>query len=97
MARTPKPDPNASCPVTRGEVDLAAYAAGDADWVALRIPAPARRALVNAGLLSLADLASLTERDLAALHGMGPKAMTMLAEPMERAGIKFLEAASRRR
>lgn len=95
MPRPPKPDPDASCPVTRGEVDLAIYAARDGDWVALRIPAPARRALVNAGLLSLADLATITRRDLAALHGMGPKAMTMLTEPMAKAGVTFLDAPSR--
>lgn len=95
MAKRPTPDTTSTCPVTRGEVDLAAYAAVDRNWVALGIPAPARRALVDAGLFALGDLASVTERDLRALHGMGPKAIAMLAAPMAEAGLAFLPPPKR--
>ena len=77
------------CPVTRGEVDLAAYAAEDGNWLALGLGAPARRALVNAGLFALADLRTLTKTELAALHGMGPKTLRMLAPLMAEAGVAF--------
>ena len=39
---------------------------------------PALRALANAGIRSMKDLAKWSEKDLAALHGMGPKAIRML-------------------
>lgn len=39
---------------------------------------PALRALHTAGIRSIADLAKWTETDLAALHGIGPKALKIL-------------------
>ncbi|MFI9401586.1 hypothetical protein [Nocardia sp. NPDC052316] len=39
---------------------------------------PAERALAAAGICHLDDLASWTERDLAALHGVGPAAIGRL-------------------
>ncbi|MEV4240998.1 hypothetical protein ACIBJI_01635 [Nocardia sp. NPDC050408] len=39
---------------------------------------PAERALAAAGIHRLADLTTWTERDLAALHGVGPTAITKL-------------------
>ncbi|MFE9578766.1 hypothetical protein ACFYO1_20445 [Nocardia sp. NPDC006044] len=39
---------------------------------------PAERALAAAGIRDLDDLTSWTERDLAALHGVGPIAVTKL-------------------
>ncbi|MFD6158607.1 hypothetical protein ACFWF7_41980 [Nocardia sp. NPDC060256] len=39
---------------------------------------PAERALAAAGIRTLDDLTAWTERDLAALHGVGPTAVTKL-------------------
>ncbi|WP_063047406.1 DNA-binding protein [Nocardia pseudovaccinii] len=39
---------------------------------------PAERALAAAGIHRLADLTAWTERDLAALHGVGPTAIAEL-------------------
>lgn len=39
-----------------------------------RMAAPARRALATASITTLADLTRCTEQEVAALHGMGPKA-----------------------
>lgn len=48
---------------------------------------PARAALEVAGVTRVADLASWTERDLLALHGVGPKAIRLLRE----AGVALAE------
>ena len=44
------------------------------------ISGPALRALAHAGIRTMAQLAQWTERDVAALHGMGPKGIRMLSE-----------------
>ena len=67
------------CAVTRGEVDLAYYAEHDGVWRDMGLAAPARRALVNAGFLTLESLSCVTRQELAQLHGMGPKALARLA------------------
>lgn len=43
-----------------------------------KLAAPARRALANAGLASLAQVAQRSEAQLLALHGMGPNALATL-------------------
>ena len=68
----------ARCAVTRGEVDTTAYDAVDGEWRAIGLAAPARRALVDAGLLTLKQLRGKSRGELSALHGMGPKALTIL-------------------
>jgi predicted flap endonuclease-1-like 5' DNA nuclease len=50
---------------------------------------PAQRALAGAGVRSLADLACWREADVAALHGMGPKALGALREAMAAEGRRF--------
>jgi len=50
---------------------------------------PALRALSSAGIRSVADLARWTEADLAALHGMGPKALAALRAALEQTGHSF--------
>ena len=67
-----------SCPVTRGEVDLAWYAERDGAWRELKLAAPARRALINADIFSVSDLKSRTESDIAQLHGIGKNALVIL-------------------
>lgn len=53
------------------------------------VSGPALRALANAGVRSVADLARWSEKDLAALHGMGPKALKQLREALEATGQRF--------
>jgi uncharacterized damage-inducible protein DinB len=50
---------------------------------------PALRALDTAGIRSMRDLESWTERDLAKLHGMGPKGVRMLREALAASGRAF--------
>jgi predicted RecB family nuclease len=47
---------------------------------------PALRALNTAGIGSLADLAKWSEREVAALHGMGPKALGVLKAALKARG-----------
>jgi hypothetical protein len=47
---------------------------------------PALRALNTAGIRSLADLAKWSEREVAALHGMGPKALGVLKAALKARG-----------
>ncbi|MFI5912471.1 helix-hairpin-helix domain-containing protein [Dactylosporangium sp. NPDC051541] len=54
-----------------------------------KIGAPATRALHNAGYTSLRQLAGVARADLAKLHGMGPKALGILGEALERHGLSF--------
>lgn len=67
-----------SCPVARGEVDFDWYAARDAVWRELGLAAPARRALVDAGILKKSQLRGFTLAELAALHGIGKTALPKL-------------------
>lgn len=53
---------------------------------------PALRALHDAGVRSVNDLARWTEADLAALHGMGPKALGVLRAALEASGRSFRRA-----
>ncbi|MFN8631600.1 MAG: DNA-binding protein [Chloroflexota bacterium] len=56
--------------------------------------APAARALEAAGIRDLRDLAARRERDVAALHGMGPKALRILGEALAGSGLAFREDAA---
>ncbi len=56
------------------------------------VAAPALRALKAAGVRSVADLAQWTEAELAALHGMGPKALGILRATLEATGRRFRQA-----
>jgi hypothetical protein len=61
-----------------GEIDHEWYAERDGAWRELGLAAPARRALVNAGILNTSDLAGYSEVEIAALHGMGKKSLVTL-------------------
>ncbi|MEV5839977.1 DNA-binding protein [Nocardia sp. NPDC052112] len=50
---------------------------------------PAERALAAAGIHRLADLTAWTERDLAALHGVGPTAVAKLRTALAEHGQSF--------
>lgn len=43
---------------------------------------PALRALANAGIRSMTQLAEYTADDIAAMHGMGPKAVRLLEQEL---------------
>jgi Helix-hairpin-helix domain len=51
---------------------------------------PAIRALGAAGFTSLDQLANASEKRLAALHGMGPKALEILRRALEERGKSLL-------
>lgn len=52
-----------------------------------KISAPATRALASVGITTLGDLAGRSRADLAALHGMGPKALGILADALAEHGL----------
>lgn len=56
------------------------------------LAAPARRALEGAGLKSLEDVARFSRVDLAALHGMGQKALRVLDEALVAEGLASVPA-----
>jgi len=53
--------------------------------------APARRALQHAGVGSLEELATHTEKEILQLHGIGPSSMPVLREALKGSGLKFRE------
>lgn len=54
--------------------------AGDVGDLPSSIGRPATRALAGAGITSLEDVATHTEQELLALHGVGPRAVRILKE-----------------
>lgn len=54
-----------------------------------KLSAPARRALAAAGYVRLEQLTGVSEAELEALHGMGPKAMRALRDALEQRGLSF--------
>ncbi|GGK95912.1 DNA-directed RNA polymerase subunit alpha C-terminal domain-containing protein [Deinococcus radiotolerans] len=54
-----------------------------------RLSAPARRALSRAGITTLAGLSRHTERDLLALHGLGPNALAALRDVLAARGLSL--------
>ena len=53
------------------------------------VSGPALRALNVAGVRSMSDLTRWSEADLAALHGMGPKALAVLRTALAATGRTF--------
>jgi DNA-directed RNA polymerase alpha subunit len=51
--------------------------------------APAKRALAAAGIKSIKQLASYTENDIAALHGIGKNALEKLKQSLIAEGLRF--------
>lgn len=77
------------CAVTRGEVNLDAYAEVDGEWRAIGLAAPARRALIDDGHYVLSDLRKVSLAALKELHGMGPNAIRILVSEMKKRDIEF--------
>jgi hypothetical protein len=61
-------------------------AAGD---LPVKLGGPALRALDRAGVRSLFRLSQRTEREIADLHGMGPKGIGLLKAALRKLGLKF--------
>jgi predicted RecB family nuclease len=53
------------------------------------LSAPARRALENAGITTLNQLAQHSEKDILQFHGMGPASIPKLREALKAAGLSF--------
>lgn len=56
-----------------------------------KLAAPARRALIGAGVWRLEQLAEFSEAELKRLHGIGPNAMQQLQQALESRGLRFRE------
>ncbi|HRN51093.1 MAG TPA: hypothetical protein PLC52_09480 [Anaerolineales bacterium] len=50
---------------------------------------PARSALEHAGITTLNKLAKYTEKEILALHGIGPASMPTLCKALKDAGLAF--------
>lgn len=53
------------------------------------ISAPATRALTSAGYSELKQLANVPAAELKQLHGIGPKALRLIQEALERDGMSL--------
>ena len=58
-------------------------------WPPKGLARPAQRALANAGVTSLGELAARAEREIAALHGMGPGGLKALRAALDAEGLSF--------
>lgn len=61
----------------------------NADAFPRGLSGPALRALHHAGIRNMAELSKRTERDVADLHGMGPKGIRELKAGLEAKGRRF--------
>ena len=64
---------------------------GSSEGVALprEIGKPATRALERVGITTLEKLASMSERELLGLHGVGPKAVRLLKLALAERGLQL--------
>jgi hypothetical protein len=69
--------------------ELDRYQSLDEAWREIGLAAPARRALVDDGLLELADLRKVSLAAVKELHGMGPNAIRVLVAEMKKADLSF--------
>ncbi|PYY29968.1 RNA polymerase alpha subunit C-terminal domain-containing protein [Paenibacillus illinoisensis] len=58
------------------------------------LSAPARRALENEGITTLAELSKYTEKEILNLHGIGPSAIPKLRQALEEEGLSFARLPS---
>jgi hypothetical protein len=61
-------------------------AAGEVGDLPKAIGRPATQALISAGITTLTQVAQLTEAELLAMHGVGPKAVRILQEALSATG-----------
>ena len=62
-------------------------------WLS-RLGAPARRALEAEGIADLKKLAQWTEKEVLALHGVGPASLPKLREALAAEGLEFKRSGS---
>ena len=55
----------------------------------VKLSRPAHRALAQAGIVTFADLATWTQEDVAALHGIGPGSFPELTAALAARGLAF--------
>ena len=55
----------------------------------IKIGQPAIRALNAAGINNLLQLSNYTEKELLALHGVGPKAIRLIKESFAKDGLSY--------
>ncbi|MBM7836811.1 DNA-directed RNA polymerase alpha subunit [Alkalihalobacillus xiaoxiensis] len=60
----------------------------EAAFLAL-LSAPARRALLHAGITTVERLSTYTEKDILQLHGIGPASLPTLRTCLEEEGLSF--------
>jgi DNA-directed RNA polymerase alpha subunit len=58
-----------------------------------KLAQPAQRALSEAGIHSLEQLTSYTEREIRLMHGIGPNALEKLREALSAKGLTFKKEA----
>ena len=85
------------CPVKSGIVDISKYEKLDGYWKQIGLAAPARRGLVDAKILKLADLAKLTELEFGKIHAIGPTARRIVAKEMKKKKILFAKSSAKKR
>ena len=61
------------------------------------LPAPARRALAQAGFIRIQQFTDLTEAQVSQLHGMGPKAIDLIRLALAAKGLTFSNSPAPRR
>ncbi len=54
-----------------------------------QLSAPARRALESKGIMTVADLAKFSEKEILSLHGMGPSSIPKLRSALQEKGLGF--------
>lgn len=64
-------------------------APGDRIADCLRLGRPAQRALEHAGIVTFADLSRWTRKDIADLHGIGPRSFIELDPAMAARGLDY--------
>jgi hypothetical protein len=87
LARAPK---RLTAPMERAET-VAPGAVGD---LPKAIGRPATQALASAGITTLAQVAALSEAELLAMHGVGPKAVRLLTHAVRGELLEAMEAAA---
>ncbi|MFC0772796.1 hypothetical protein [Terrimonas alba] len=59
------------------------------DELPLKLAKPAQRALANAGITSLQQLATHSEQEIALMHGIGPNALRVIKQELKKHGLSF--------
>jgi predicted flap endonuclease-1-like 5' DNA nuclease len=70
---------------TKKPTTASATTAGDLP----KIGNPATNALAHIGITTLKQVAKLTEKELLAIHGVGPKAAAILRDALAERGLSF--------